>query len=166
MSVLSGTNSAKKVCRKIKKTGFVDTRSRSPRSYGSMIIILRSTQVQGHQRSLTSFRVDPRHQTTSVCPPHHNHTRENLPGPPPHSFERKKKGDCRTLKAEARGVFATVPWRPIPPIRRAACVCRPQALRANVLLLLLLLLLFCIPLHRRGEKCPVEYLLCSINIPS
>ena len=37
------------------------------------------TQVQGRQRSLTPFREDPRHRPTSVCPPHHNHTRENVP---------------------------------------------------------------------------------------
>ena len=45
------------------------------------------TRVQGHQRSLTPFRADPRRRPTSVCPPHHNHTRENLPGAPPHSAE-------------------------------------------------------------------------------
>ena len=43
------------------------------------------TQVQGQQRYLTPFREDPKHRPTSVCPPHHNHTRENLPGAPPHN---------------------------------------------------------------------------------
>ena len=41
------------------------------------------TQVQPHPRSVTPFRVDPRYRPTSVCPPHHNHTREILPGAPP-----------------------------------------------------------------------------------
>ena len=40
-------------------------------------------QVQGQHRCLTPFPEDSRHQPTSVCPPHHDHMRENLPRAPP-----------------------------------------------------------------------------------
>ena len=42
------------------------------------------TKIQGHQRSSTPFREDPRHQHTSVSPPHQNpHKREPARGSVP-----------------------------------------------------------------------------------
>ena len=70
-------------CRSLKRQLlylYVDARSPSPRVH--RLTIMRH-KVQGHHRSLTPFREDPRHRPTwGGCPPHHNHTRESLPGRP------------------------------------------------------------------------------------
>ena len=55
----------------------VGTRSPSPRLY--RLITHKFKVTQGF---VTPFRVNPRYRPTSVCPAHHNHTRENLASAP------------------------------------------------------------------------------------
>ena len=83
---------------RLKKEGDVDTRSPSSRLYRLIthkFKVTRGTSL----RSVKTRGTD----LTSVCPPHHNHTRENLPGAPPHfgvdTFTFKTRS-CTSQKRE------------------------------------------------------------------
>ena len=96
---------------KCKEGGDVDTRS--PSSPTLHHHITHNGQVQGHSRSVTPLRVDPRYRPTLVCPAHHNHTRENIPGAPPHIVVVVAAGLPSVLPAcLPRMIRYDSPWSP------------------------------------------------------
>ena len=135
-----------------RKQNFATSRFHCHRSY-------HYTQVQGHPKSATPFRVDVdmRYHTNSVCFSHHNHTRENLhtrgpphwrrgqdsPSSPFHIFvifgvfqkSLKKENECGTwYERREKSVGLTPPtWITVFLYRHTGLLLEPRRTGASVL---------------------------------